>query len=471
MSKETEVLVIGAGPGGYVAAIRAAQLGKDVTLVEKEYIGGVCLNVGCIPSKAMITASHKYNSVEEYGNFGLDVPEINFDWTKVQDFRANTVDQLTSGIEMLLKGYEVDVVYGMAKFEDANTVTIENGDDDAPESIKFEDVIIATGSRPRDIPSVKFSDRIVSSTEVLEFAELPESLVVIGGGVIGIELATVYANFGTKVTILEGAKNILPTINRKATNVVLKNLKAKGVEVITNAMVQGAEDNGSEVTVTAEVKGEEQTFTADYVMLSIGRLPNTDKINLEAAGVEVNDHGIIEVDDQYRTNVSNIYAIGDIVPGPQLAHKASYEAKVAADAINGGDMVKDYYAMPSVVFSEPEIAVTGHDAASAKEAGLKAKAHSFNYGGNGRAIAMGETDGFVSIIAEQETGKVLGAEIVGANASDLINEITLAIESGLTVEDIALTIHPHPTLGEIVMEAAEVAIGMPIHTVVKKRKK
>lgn len=465
MTIETEVVVIGSGPGGYVAAIRAAQLGKKVAIIEKEYIGGVCLNVGCIPSKAMITAAHKYNDVKEYEQFGLNVPEITFDWDKVQAFRANAVEQLTGGVEYLLNGNNIEIVRGTARFEDEHTLSIES--EEGQKTLKFEDCIIATGSRPRDIPPVRFSDRIVSSTEVLSFPERPDSLIVIGGGVIGIELATVYANFGTKVTVLEGQKSILPGTNRKLTNVVQRKLKEKGVEIVTNAMVNGSQEEADGVTVTAEVKGKTEEYKADYVMLSIGRVVNTDDIGIEKAGVELDEYGLVKVDEQARTNKPHIYAIGDIIAGPQLAHKASYEAKIAAEAIAGMDSTIAYKCMPSVVYSEPEIAVTGVTSDEVKAQKLDAIQSSFQYAGNGRAIAMAETAGYVNLISDKATGKVIGCEIVGANASDLINELSLAIEKELTVEDIAMTVHPHPTLGEIIMETAEIAADKPIHVVKK----
>lgn len=465
MTIETEVVVIGSGPGGYVGAIRAAQLGKKVAIIEKEYIGGVCLNVGCIPSKAMITAAHKYNDVKEYEQFGLNVPEITFDWDKVQAFRANAVEQLTDGVEYLLNGNNIEIVRGTARFEDEHTLSIES--EEGQKTLKFEDCIIATGSRPRDIPPVRFSDRIVSSTEVLSFPERPDSLIVIGGGVIGIELATVYANFGTKVTVLEGQKSILPGTNRKLTNVVQRKLKEKGVEIVTNAMVNGSQETADGVTVTAEVKGKTEEYKADYVMLSIGRVVNTDDIGIEKAGVELDEYGLVKVDEQARTNKPHIYAIGDIIAGPQLAHKASYEAKIAAEAIAGMDSTIAYKCMPSVVYSEPEIAVTGVTSDEVKAQKLDAIQSSFQYAGNGRAIAMAETAGYVNLISDKATGKVIGCEIVGANASDLINELSLAIEKDLTVEDIAMTVHPHPTLGEIVMETAEIAADKPIHVVKK----
>ena len=413
----------------------------------------------------MITAAHKYNDVKEYEQFGLNVPEITFDWDKVQAFRANAVEQLTDGVEYLLNGNNIEIVRGTARFEDEHTLSIES--EEGQKTLKFEDCIIATGSRPRDIPPVRFSDRIVSSTEVLSFPERPDRLIVIGGGVIGIELATVYANFGTKVTVLEGQKNILPGTNRKLTNVVQRKLKEKGVEIVTNAMVNGSQEEADGVTVTAEVKRKTEEYKADYVMLSIGRVVNTDDIGIEKAGVELDEYGLVKVDEQARTNKPHIYAIGDIIAGPQLAHKASYEAKIAAEAIAGMDSTIAYKCMPSVVYSEPEIAVTGVTSDEVKAQKLDAIQSSFQYAGNGRAIAMAETAGYVNLISDKATGKVIGCEIVGANASDLINELSLAIEKDLTVEDIAMTVHPHPTLGEIVMETAEIAADKPIHVVKK----
>ena len=294
--------------------------------------------------------------------------------------------------------------------------------------------------------------------------EVPEKIVVIGGGVIGIELGGAYANFGTQVTVLEGADDILSVgFEKQMTALVKKSMKKKGAEFFTKAMAKGVEETENGVVVTFEVKGEEKKIEADYVFVMVGRRPNTDEMGLEQAGVKMSDRGIIEIDKQCRTNVSNIYAIGDIVPGPQLAHKASYEAKIAAEAIAGHSSEIDYLGIPAVVFSDPELATVGYTEKEAKDEGIEVKAAKFPYAGNGRALSLDSTDGFVKLVTRKEDGLVIGAQIAGANASDIISELGLAIEAGMTAEDIALTIHAHPTLGEMTMEAAEVALGSPIH--------
>ncbi|MCY8267635.1 FAD-dependent oxidoreductase, partial [Bacillus haynesii] len=296
--------------------------------------------------------------------------------------------------------------------------------------------------------------------------EIPKKLVVIGGGYIGTELGTAYANFGTEVVILEGGEEILPGFEKQMSSLVKRNLKKKGnVEIHTKAMAKGVEEKADGVTVTFEVKGEEQTIDADYVLVTVGRVANTDELGLEQVGVEMTDRGIIKTDKQCRTNIPNIYAIGDIIEGPPLAHKASYEGKIAAEAIAGEAAEIDYLGIPAVVFSEPELASVGYTEAQAKEEGLSVTAAKFPFAANGRALSLNETDGFLKLVTRKEDGLVIGAQIAGASASDMISELSLAIEAGMTAEDIAMTIHAHPTLGEITMEAAEVAIGMPIHVV------
>ncbi|MEH7522757.1 dihydrolipoyl dehydrogenase [Bacillus sp. JJ1503] len=459
----TDTIVIGAGPGGYVAAIRAAQLGQKVTIVEKENLGGVCLNVGCIPSKALITAGHHFHQAQNLDVFGLSIPTVEVDFSKVQAFKESVVNKLTGGVGALLKGNKVEIVKGTATFVDANTVKISSVEGE--KNIRFEHAIIATGSRPVELPTMKFSNRIIDSTGALNLQEIPKNLVVVGGGVIGVELVGAYANFGVKVTILEGQSEILNGIDKKATSIVKRNLKKKGVDIFTKAIVEGAKETENGVEVTCEINGEKRVFEADYLLVSVGRKPNTDKIGLEAAGVELGEKGLIKTDNQCRTSVPHIYAIGDIVSGPQLAHKASYEGKIAAEAIAGEKSIVDYTCIPAVVFSEPEIAVVGHSEESAKNAGIDTKVSKFPFAANGRAIALNQTEGFVQLITRADNDMVIGGQIIGANASDMIAEIALAIEAGLTAEDLALTIHAHPTLGEIVMETAEVALGNPIHIV------
>lgn len=458
---EVDTLVIGSGPGGYVAAIRAAQLGQKVTIVEKASLGGVCLNVGCIPSKALISVGQRFSSAQNSDAMGITASDVKLDFTKAQEFKDGVVNRLTGGVEGLLKGNKVDIVNGEAYFVDEHTVRVM--DENSAQTYKFKNVIVATGSRPVEIPSFKFSERVLSSTGALSLQEVPEKLVVIGGGYIGTELGSAYANLGSQVTIIEGADDILAGFEKQMTGLVKRGLKKKGVEIVTKASAKGVEETDTGVTVTYEAKGEEKTVEADYVLVTVGRRPNTDELGLEQVGVKMTDRGIVEVDKQCRTNIDSIYAIGDIVAGPQLAHKASYEAKIAAEAISGEKSEVDYLAIPAVCFTDPELATVGLNEEQAKEEGYEVTAGRFPYAANGRAIALDKTDGFVKLVARKEDGLLLGAQIVGENASDMISELGLAIEAGMTLEDIAMTIHAHPTLGEITMEAAEVALGRPVH--------
>ncbi len=461
---DVDTLVIGSGPGGYVAAIRAAQLGQKVTIVEKNTLGGVCLNVGCIPSKALISAGHRFETAKHSEDMGITAENVTVDFSKVQEWKAGVVKKLTGGVEGLLKGNKVDIVSGEAYFVDGNTVRIM--DDNSAQTYKFNNCIIATGSRPIEIPTFKYSKRVLDSTGALALKDIPKKLVVIGGGYIGTELGTAYANFGTEVVIVEAADEILAGFEKQMSSLVKRNLKKKGnVEIFTKAMAKGVEETEDGVKVTIEVKGEEQTIDADYVLVTVGRRPNTDELGLEQVGVEMTDRGVVKIDKQCRTSVSNIYAIGDIVEGPPLAHKASYEGKIAAEAIAGEPSEIDYLGIPAVVFSEPELASVGYTEAQAKEEGIEVTAAKFPFAANGRALALNATDGFLKLVTRKEDGLIIGAQIAGSSASDMIAELGLAIEAGMTAEDIAMTIHAHPTLGEITMEAAEVAMGSPIHIV------
>ncbi|MDH6364216.1 dihydrolipoamide dehydrogenase [Enterococcus sp. PF1-24] len=459
---ELDTVVIGAGPGGYVAAIRAAQMGQKVAIIEREFIGGVCLNVGCIPSKALIAAGHHYQESIDSTLFGVTTKEVAIDFEKTQAWKDNqVVKSLTTGVGMLLKKNKVEIIEGEAFFVDDHTLRVIHPD--SAQTYSFNHAIVATGSRPIEIPGFKFAGRVLDSTGGLNLKEIPKKFVIIGGGVIGAELGGAYANLGSEVTIIEGSPSILPTYEKDMVKVVLDDFAKKGVKVVTSALAKEAIDNGDSVTVKYQVDGQEATITADYVMVTVGRRANTDDLGLEQAGIEIGERGLIPVDSQGRTNVANIFAIGDIVAGASLAHKASYEAKIAAEAIAGKKVVVDYKAMPAVAFTDPELASVGMTVAEAKAASIEAKGYKFPFAGNGRAISLGKTEGFVRLVTTVDDNVIIGAQIAGVGASDMISELALAIESGMNAEDIALTIHPHPSLGEITMDTAELALGLPIH--------
>lgn len=462
-ANEVDTLVIGSGPGGYVAAIRAAQLGQKVTIVEKGDIGGVCLNVGCIPSKALISAGHRYHNAKASEDMGIVAENVSINFEKVQEWKASVVKKLTGGVEALLKGNKVEIVRGEAYFASENSVRIM--DESSAQTYNFKNCIIATGSRPIEIPAFKYSERVINSSGALALKEVPKKMVVIGGGYIGIELTGAFSNMGTEVVVLEGTKQILGGFEKQMAKLVERRLKKNNVDFKFEAMAKSVEESEDGVKVTAEINGKEEVFEADYCLVTVGRRPNTDELGLEQIGVEMTDRGIVKVDKQLRTNVQNIYAIGDIVDGPPLAHKASYEGKIAAEAIAGEKSEIDYLAIPAVVFSEPELASVGYDEEGAKEAGFDVTAAKFPFAANGRALSLNDSDGFMKLVTRKEDGLVIGAQIAGPGASDMIAELGLAIETGMTAEDIALTIHAHPTLGEITMEAAEVALGTPIHIV------
>ncbi|SDI65218.1 dihydrolipoyl dehydrogenase [Natribacillus halophilus] len=462
LAEEVDTIIIGSGPGGYVAAIRAAQLGQSVTIVEKGDLGGVCLNVGCIPSKALIEAGHSYEKAQGNAELGITTENVSLDFTKLQEWKSGVVEKLTGGVQSLLKGNKVNIVEGEAYFSGEDTVRV-SGENSSGQSYKFKNCIIATGSRPIELPNLKYSERVIDSTGALALEDVPKKLIVIGGGYIGIELAGAYANLGSEVTVLEGEKRILGGFEKQMSQLVQRRLKKKGVTFYTEAMANGVEESEDGITVTADVKGEEQNIDADYVLVSVGRKPNTDELGLEQIGVEMNDQGVIQTDKEARTSVSNIFAIGDITDGPPLAHKASYEGKIAAEVISGEASAIDYLGIPLVAFSEPELASVGYTKDEAQEAGFEAKAAKFPFQANGRALSLNDSDGFMQLVTREDDGLVIGAQIAGPSASDMIAEVGLAIEAGMTAEDVAMTIHAHPTLGEITMEAADVALGTPIH--------
>ncbi len=474
----TDVLVIGAGPAGYVAAIRAGQLDLDVTLVEKDAYGGTCLNHGCIPSKALIHASglaHEAGNAEEMGIYAD--PAI--DLEGMVGWKDGIVDQLTGGVEKLCKANGVNLLEGTAHFADENTVRVSHGGDgQGSESLEFEHAIIATGSRPIEIPNFDYSDEpVLNSRQALALDSVPDSLVIVGAGYIGMELATVFAKIGTDVTVIEMLDEALPGFDPAVARPVKKRAKALGIDFHFGYGASDWHEHGDGIRVEAEPTDgaaadggqvEETADTleldADKVLVAVGRAPVSDTLELEAAGIETDDQGFIPTDDRARTNLEHIFAVGDVAGEPMLAHAGSKEGQVAAEVIAGEPAALDYQAMPAAVFTDPEIGTVGMTEAEAEEEGFETVVGKFPFQASGRALTTGHTDGFVKIVADADAGFVLGAQIVGPEASELIAELGLAIELGATLEDVAATIHTHPTLSEAVMEATENALGHAIHT-------
>ncbi|MCY9807521.1 dihydrolipoyl dehydrogenase [Lentilactobacillus senioris] len=470
-AEKKETVIIGAGPGGYVAAIRASELGQKVTVIEKsDTVGGVCLNVGCVPSKALIAAGHRLQEANDGSTWGIATQPATIDFAKTQDWKQHkVVDRMTNGVNMLLKKHNVEVINGEAVL-DSDTqlrvmptgpqqfMTANNG-----QVIEFDNLIIASGSRPIEIPGFSFKDRVVDSTGGLNLPEIPKEFVVIGGGYIGTELAGAYANLGSHVTIIEGTDSILAGFDKDMVAVVLKQLKKKGVTVITSAKAKTSSQDANSVTVTYEVDGKEENVKADYCMVTVGRKPNTDDLGLEYTKVELTDRGLVKTDEQGRTASEHIFAIGDIASGPALAHKAFFQGKVAAGAISGEKTANDYIGVPAVCFSDPELASVGLTESQAKEQGLEVATAKFPFAGNARAVSLDEAEGFVRLIYTKDDKTILGGEVAGPGASDLIAELSLAVNGRMNVEDIALTIHPHPTLSEPIQEAADIALGFPTH--------
>ncbi|AGY81901.1 dihydrolipoyl dehydrogenase [Carnobacterium inhibens] len=460
-TNQKETIIIGAGPGGYVAAIRAAQLGQKVTIIEKEYIGGVCLNVGCIPSKALITAGHHFHNAQHSEVFGITTSNVTLDIAKMQNWKdTKVVSMLTRGVEGLLKKNKVEIIRGTAVFTDKNHLTVETKD--GSQDLEFKNVVIATGSSPLAVSEVPFGGRVVDTTGGLNIKELPKRLVIVGGGYVATQLAFAFNNFGSKVTILEKEDSIINFFDKDMVKLVKKSYASKGVDVIEGVNITKSSQTDEVVTVTYEKNGKEETIESDYVLVSVGRVPNTSKLNLEAVGVKLLENGRIDVDESLRTGVEGVYAIGDITPGPAFAHKASHDAKIVAEVISGKEVVVNYSTMPIAAYTEPEIASVGMSADEVK-GNKEYKVSKFSLAGNGRALSLDATEGFVRMITEEKTNKIVGAQVIGVSAGDVIAELALAIELGMVAEDISLTIHAHPSLAESVMDTAELALGLPIH--------
>ncbi|MDC9714631.1 MAG: dihydrolipoyl dehydrogenase [Gammaproteobacteria bacterium] len=454
---KTQVVVIGSGPGGYTAAFRAADLGKQVTLIERyDALGGVCLNVGCIPSKALLHTAQIINEAAEASHLGVSFNTPNVDIDSVRGNKQNIVTKLTSGIKALAKARKVNVITGYAKFISNNQIAVDGSD----EIIEFEHCIIAAGSRVNKAPAFPFDDpRVMDSTDALEMQNIPKRLLVIGGGIIGLEMATVYDALGSEITVVELSDQLIASADKDIVNPLFRRIKKQYANIFLNTKVSSmtAQDNG--IKVGFEGKNAPEFDTFDKVLVAVGRTPNGKLIDGEKAGIEINDWGFIPVDKQMKTNVQNIYAIGDIVGQPMLAHKAVHEAKVAAEVICGHKSGFDALTIPSVAYTDPEIAWTGKTEKQLKAEGTDYEKGVFPWAASGRSLSIGRSEGVSKALFDKKTHRILGMGICGTNAGELIAEPTLAIEMGCDMSDIALTIHAHPTLSETTAFAVEMAEG------------
>jgi len=473
---ECRMVVIGAGPGGYTAAFRAADLGLDTVLVERySSLGGVCLNVGCIPSKALLHSAAIIEEAAHAGECGIEFPAPKIHLDKLREYKEKVVGQLTKGLAGMARQRKVRVVQGVGKFVSPNELEI-TGADGKVQLLRFEQCIIAAGSQAVKLPNFPWDDpRIMDSTDALELAEVPKRLLVVGGGIIGLEMATVYSALGAKVTVVEFMDQLMPGADPDLVKPLADRLKKQGIEVHLKTKAAGVKADKKGITVTFEsaVEGQKpalESGTWDRVLVAVGRTPNGKKLDAEKAGVHVNERGFIPVDAQMRTNVPHIFAIGDIVGQPMLAHKATHEGKLAAEVAAGEKKEWVARVIPSVAYTSPEIAWVGVTETEAKAKGLKVGVGRFPWAASGRAIGIGRTEGFTKLIFDEDTHRVIGAGIVGVHAGDLISELALAIEMGCEAADIGHTIHPHPTLGETVAMAAEVYEGTVTDLYIPKKK-
>ena len=469
MSDQYEAIVLGGGPGGYVCAIRLAQLGVKTLCIEEEEYGGVCLNWGCIPSKALIANAHFYSKAQTIGAHGIEVEGIKVNPEKMQEWKNGIVKKLTSGVRGLLKANGADILEGRGKLIDKNTVEVieKNGGKRRVSASKA--VVIATGSATIEVPGFEFDgEKVIGAREAVSLRKIPKRLVVVGGGVIGLELGMVYQSFGSELTVVELTPQLLPGTDPDCVKVVERSITKHGGNVLKNTRAEGLEKRGDgTVVVRVSTDGKEQQIECDQVLVAVGMKPRSRGVGLEDLGVQIDARGFVQTNDQGQTNIEGIYAIGDVSGPPMLAHKASKEGEIVAEVIGGLRAAKDWATIPGIIFTHPEIAMVGLTEEAAKSEGYEIKTGRFPFAALGRAMSIAETDGFVKVVTDAKTKRVLGIHIVGPSASDLISEAALALEMVATAEDLALTVHPHPTLSEALMEASAAALGHAIHMVNK----
>jgi dihydrolipoamide dehydrogenase len=462
-----EAVVLGGGPGGYVCAIRLAQLGIRTACVETEHVGGVCLNWGCIPSKALISNAHLYTKAMHSADQGLTFTDVGINVDAMQNWKDGIVNKLITGVRGLFKSNGVTLIEGYGKLTAANRIEVSTtaGNGKVIEASKA--IIVATGSSTIQVPGFEFDgQQVIGAREAVSLRRIPENLVVIGGGVIGLELGMVYQALGSKLTVVELTNNLLPGLDLDAVRLVERRILSRGGKVFKGTRAEGYTRTAEgRLSVKVNTAGNIEEIDCDTILVAVGMRPRSRGIGLEELGVNIDDRGFVCTDEKCRTNVSGVYAIGDVSGAPLLAHKASKEGEVCAEVIAGKAAAKDWVTIPGIVFTDPEIASAGLTEEQAKQQGLEVRVGKFPFAALGRAMSLGETEGFCKIVSDTSTRRVLGVHICGPNASDLISEAALALEMGATAEDVALTIHPHPTLGEAMMEASAAALGRAIHMV------
>jgi dihydrolipoamide dehydrogenase len=466
METSYDAIVLGGGPGGYVCAIRLGQLGVKTACIEEEEYGGVCLNWGCVPSKALIANAHFYTKSQHMADAGISVSGVNVDVPRMQEWKNGIVKKMTGGVRNLLKTNKVDIIEGRGKLigRDKIEVTLKSGGTQTITAKKG--IVVATGSATIQVPGFEFDgERIIGAREAVSLKKIPKRLLVVGGGVIGLELGMVYQSFGAQLTVVELTPSLLPGVDPDCTKIVEKNITKRGGVVLKNSRAERWEKTADGVAVSVVTPEGTQKIECDTVLVAVGMKPRSRGIGLEELGVTIDQRGFVPTNERCETNVPGIYAIGDVSGVPMLAHKASKEGEVCAEVIAGKKAAKDWVTVPGIIFTDPEIATVGLTEQQAKEQGLTVKVGKFPFVALARALAIQEAEGFVKVVTDTKSGRVVGIHIVGPSASDLISEAALALETVATAEDIALTIHPHPTLGEAMMEAAAASLGHAIHIV------